>query len=200
MLNLNFEKNYILENDWVKLTPLEESDIEYLIKIADEPNIWEHSFVKGDGEENLKHYIETTINNRKLGKEYPFLIFDKVQNEYAGSTRFYDILSNFNSVRLGYTWIGQKFRGTKVNKGSKYLLFEFAFKVMKAERVGLGAYKDNLLSIQAMKSLGCVEEGVFRNYLPYNDGRTDALLFSIIKNEWVTVVKENLIKKLSKRH
>jgi len=196
MLNIDFTKDYILENEWVRLTPLKSSDFVHLEQIAQEPNIWEHSFVKGDTLDNLKQYIQSTIDNREVGKEYPFLIFDKIQNQYAGCTRFYDFIPSLANVRLGYTWIGHSFRGTKVNKSCKFLLFEMAFEVMNAARVGLGAYKNNVLSIQAMKGVGCQEEGIFRSYLPYKNGRIDAVLLSILKEEWIDTKKAALLAKL----
>jgi hypothetical protein len=43
----------------------------------------------------MQQYIQETIDQRNAGKEYPFIIFDKAANAWAGSSRFYDIqLSN----------------------------------------------------------------------------------------------------------
>ena len=47
MLNFDFKKDYILENDFVKLSPLKIEHVKDLIAIANEPYIWKYSFVKG---------------------------------------------------------------------------------------------------------------------------------------------------------
>lgn len=143
MLNFDFKKDYILENDFVKLSPLKIEHVKDLIAIANEPDIWKYSFVKGDGVKKLTQYIQSTINNRKAEKDYPFIVFDKIQNQFAGSTRYCEINPILKAIRLGYTWYGKAFRGTGLNKHCKYLLFEFAFEKMNVERIGLGAYIEN---------------------------------------------------------
>ena len=201
MLNFDFESNYILEDDFVKLSPLKIEHVKYLLEIANENDIWKYSFVKGDGIENLTNYIQSTIDNRMAKKDYPFIVFDKVQNQFAGSTRFYEIIPSLKTLRLGYTWYGNKFRGTGLNKHCKYLLFNFAFKKMGIERVGLGAYIENERSIRAMESVGCQKEGVLRGFLPAINGigRTDAIMLSILKNEWEQKIEVELKNKLNKK-
>ncbi|WP_299883336.1 GNAT family protein [uncultured Lacinutrix sp.] len=197
-MNFDFNKDYVLENDMVLLKPLHESHIPKLLNIANEPNIWDYSFIKGDGLQNLTNYILSTLQARKNKREYPFLVIDKRINAVAGCTRFCDINLILNNTRLGYTWYGKRFQGTGLNKNCKYLLFEFAFNVMKMERIGLGAYIENKRSIAAMKSVGCVQEGKYRKALPSptGTGRTDAILLSILKEEWIASKKEALKRKL----
>lgn len=195
----DFSKDYILEDHIVSLRPLKIEDVSNLLQIANEADIWKYSFVKGDGIENLTKYIQETIQNREYKKEYPFIVIDKRTNEYAGCTRLSDINFSLQATRLGYTWYGKKFRGTGLNKHCKYLLFEFAFNLMKMERIGLAAYAENSRSINAMKSIGCVEEGKFRGFFPSenNTKREDSILFSILKEEWTTskqyILKSKLI-------
>ena len=101
---------------------------------------------------------------------------------------------------MGFTWYGKDFQGTGLNKHCKYLLFEFAFEKIGFNRIGLAAYAENTKSIAAMKSVGCVEEGRFRGLLPLDnsENRSDAILFSILKEEWFKEKKENLKTKLIK--
>ncbi|KJD31860.1 GCN5 family acetyltransferase [Tamlana sedimentorum] len=202
MLNFDFKENYILEDDFVKLSPLKIEHVKNLIEIANETDIWKYSFVKGNGIENLTKYIQSTIDNRKVEKDYPFVVFDKIKNQFAGSTRYCEIVPSLNAIRLGYTWYGKQFRGTGLNKHCKYLLFEFAFDKMGAERIGLGAYIENERSIRAMESVGCQKEGILRGIFPAMNGigRTDGILMSILKNEWNENVKSELKNKLNKAY
>ncbi|GAA4279246.1 GNAT family N-acetyltransferase [Aquimarina mytili] len=200
MLQFDFTKKHILENDVVQLRPLLIEDVPHLLEIANEPDIWEYSFVKGNGEKKLTSYIQSAIDGRKTKKEYPFIVYDKVKKQYAGSTRYCEIMPALSAIRLGYTWYGSAFRGTGLNKNCKYLLFEFAFETMKAERIGMAAYIENTISIAAMKSVGCIQEGVLRGIFPALDGkgRTDAVLLSILKKEWISKEKMMLKAKLKK--
>ncbi len=198
MLHFDFSKNYILEDDVVQLRPLKVEDVSHLLDIANEPGIWEYSFVNGEGEENLTAYIKSAIDQRNAKKEYPFVVYDKIKKQYAGSTRYCEITPALSAIRLGYIWYGKAFRGTGLNKHCKYLLFQFAFETMGAERIGMGAYIENTISIGAMKSVGCKEEGILRGIFPALDGkgRTDGVLLSILKDEWLTEEKIKLQAKL----
>ena len=201
MSTFNFDSEITLENDVVKLRPIKLSDVKHLTTISLEPNIWDYSFVKGDGETNLTNYISEAIQARKNKTEYTFIVYDKRKQQYAGCTRFSEINTFLNTIRLGYTWYGKQFQGTGLNKHCKYLLFQYAFEIIGFERVGLSSYIENERSIYAMLSVGCKKEGVFRNMFPSvsGEGRTDAILLSILKGEWFSTEKEKLNLKLTTR-
>jgi len=195
----DFTQNYALENEIALLRPLELTDLVNLLEFSiNEPSLWKYSLVQaGGGEENLRKYIEIALDARKAEKEYAFIVFDKKKNAYAGSTRFYDIQLNFNTLQLGYTWYGAKFQGTKLNKNCKFLLLSFAFEHMGMERVEFRADANNERSIAAMKSIGCVVEGILRSNMPkVEGGRRDSIVLSILKSEWENGAKERLKEKL----
>jgi RimJ/RimL family protein N-acetyltransferase len=181
------------------LRPLQESDVENLLEISiNEPETWKYSLVGADGKENLINYIQSAIKAREEKREFPFIVFDKKSQKYAGSTRFYDIQLAYKTVQLGYTWYGSAFRGTGLNKHCKFLLLQFAFETLGLERVEFRADNNNERSIAAMKSIGCKVEGVLRSHMPTanSEVRRDSIVLSILKNEWFDEVKENLKQKL----
>jgi RimJ/RimL family protein N-acetyltransferase len=137
-------------------------------------------------ENDLVKYVEQAIEARSQKKEYPFIVFDKKKQQYAGSTRFYGIELQFQTLQLGYTWYGSEFQGTHVNPNCKLLLLEYAFEKLNMERVEFRADNRNARSIQAMKNLGCIEEGILRNHLPTIDGgRRDSIILR--KNQEVGI-------------
>lgn len=197
--NFNFSDTIILENDSVLLRPLQESDVDNLLEISvNEPETWKYSLVGADGKENLINYIQLAIKGRENQKEFPFIVFDKKTQKYAGSTRFYDMSLEYKTQQLGYTWYGSAFRGTGLNKHCKFLLLQFAFETLGVERVEFRADNNNERSIAAMKSIGCKVEGVLRSHMPTanSDVRRDSIVLSILRNEWFDEVKENLKSKL----
>lgn len=191
-------ENLILEDDSVLLRPLQESDIQHLLYFSlNEPGLWKYSLIQADGKENLQNYIQVALKAKANKIEFPFIVFDKITGQYAGSTRFYDINLPFKTLQLGYTWYGKDFQGTKLNKHCKYLLLEFAFEKLQMERVEFRADNNNERSINAMKSIGCKVDGVLRSNMPTVEGsRRDSIVLSILKEEWFDGVKENLKKKL----
>lgn len=158
-----------------------------------ESDTWQYGLVTAAGKENLVKYIQQAIDGRKQGKMYPFIVFDKRTNEYAGSTRFYDINLSFQTLQLGYTWYGKRFRGTGLNAHCKYLLLQFAFEEMNMLRVEFRADNMNERSIAAMKKIGCTVEGTLREDVPkVSGGRRNSVILSILKSEWESGVKKDL--------
>jgi len=190
--------NYILEDERVLLRPLQVDDLQHLLPFAiNEPDIWVYSNVSARNEDGMTRYVEAALQARAAGREYPFMVIDKQTGEFAGNTRYYDIQPQLNTLQLGYTWYGEKFRGSGLNKHCKYLLLQFAFEELNMMRVEFRADARNQRSIAAMKSIGCVVEGILRSNMPLEDGgRRDSIVLSILKDEWEHHVKKTLKAKL----
>jgi RimJ/RimL family protein N-acetyltransferase len=189
-----FQQQLILENERVLLRPIGENDFDKLLPFSlHEPEIWKYGLVTAAGEENLRNYLANAAKNLNDQKEYPLIVFDKKTNSYAGSTRFYDIQQPWLTTQLGYTWYGKNFQRTGLNRHCKLLLLSFAFEKWGMERVEFRADANNARSVAAMKAIGCVEEGIFRNHMPTTQGgRRDSIILSILKAEWLGGVKSQL--------
>ena len=191
--------NVILEDEFVLLRPLQETDVAHLLPFSiNEPELWKFSLVRANGKENLEHYIQIAIKARENGAEFPFIVYDKRTGNYAGSTRFYDINYGFKTIQLGYTWYGKDFQGTGLNKHCKYLLLTYAFEILGMERVEFRADNDNERSKAAMLSIGCTVDGVLRSNMPTfeSEVRRDSIVLSILRKEWFEEVKEHFRKKI----
>ena len=181
----------------MQLRPLQADDCKHLLPFSlKEPELWKYSLTPGNGEENLKKYIALALEGRANKNAYSFIVYDKRFKTYAGTTRFYDFHQNHETVLLGYTWYGNEFHGTGLNKNCKFLLLQFAFEHMKVQRVEFRADNNNKRSIAAMKSIGCTEEGVLRSNCVSANGRRDSIVLSILRYEWFSRVKRELLKKL----
>ena len=191
-------KPIVLSTSVVELRPLQEADYELLLPFAlNEPELWTYSLVSAAGEAGMKNYLQIALNAKNQLREYPFIVFDKRTQQYAGSTRYYDIQLPMQSLQLGYTWYGQQFQGTGLNTHCKYLLLAHAFENMGIERVEFRADANNAKSIRAMKKIGCIEEGILRRNTPkLTGGRRDSIVLSILKQEWVERVKPMLEEKI----
>ena len=198
MAKLNFNQDYILENDLVQLRPLTNDDFDILSQFSlQEPELWTYSLVPAGGLENLRTYMDLAIKDKEARKSYPFIVYDKRTGKYAGSTRFYDYQEQHNTVQLGFTWYGKEFQGTGLNKNCKLLLLEFAFETLGLDRVEFRADASNTLSIAAMKSIGCTVEGILRSNCKSLTGRRDSIVLSILKIEWLDSIKKNLLNKIN---
>ena len=197
-IDFNCDNDYILEDERVLLRPLQKNDFEHLLPFAlYQPQLWVYSIKSPAGEDGMKQYIEEAVNAREQSKEYPFIVWDKITKQYAGSTRFYDINLSYQYLQLGYTWYGKEFQRTGLNRHCKYLLLSFAFENLSMERVEFRADAENERSINAMKSIGCIVEGILRSNVPTFSGkRRNSIILSILKEEWFGGVKDALKEKL----
>jgi RimJ/RimL family protein N-acetyltransferase len=193
-VDFSFDQDYILENERVVLRPLEPADVQHLSVFSErEPELWQYSLQSAAGIGNLVQYISVACASRIAGHSYPFIIFCKKTQRYAGCTRFYDIDLNNAACLLGYTWIGKDFQRTGLNRHCKWLLFQFAFGQCHFHRVGLRSDVNNTKSIEAMKAIGCVEEGILREHLLLPDGSwRSSQLFSVLQSDWENRMQQKL--------
>ncbi len=194
-LPFDFSIAHVLENERALLRPLETADYAHLLPFAlHEPTLWQYSLIPIIGAKGLEMYVETALAGRQAKYEYAFSVYDKLTQQYAGCTRFYDIQIAHQTLQLGYTWYGKDFQGTNLNKHCKFLLLQFAFEQANMLRVEFRADVNNTRSINAMKSLGCTVEGILRSHLSQaNGGRRDSIVLSILKDEWENNIKQRLI-------
>jgi len=191
---LDFTKDYVLENNRVRLVPLAEQHLKDFLHYANnEPDIWHFSSDKPTNEEQMLLYIKSALEIRKEKQGYAFAVWDKQEQKYVGSTRFYRLDIRNKVGCIGYTWYGKGAQGSGVNKNCKYLLFEFFFEQLQFERVEFEADNENKRSIAAILSLGCTKEGILRSNKIRTDGtRRDSAVFGLLREEWLTAAKERL--------
>jgi RimJ/RimL family protein N-acetyltransferase len=189
----------ILEDHRVLLRPLETGDVEHLMHISEnEPENWEFGLESAAGAENLRRYIDTALRGARDLHSYPFIIFDKQSYQYAGSTRFYQIQRQHARLAIGYSWIGNAFKQTGLNAHCKLLMLSHAFDQMHIERVEFMADTLNERSIRSILALGAKEEGILRSHaIRPNGTRRDTAVFSILKKEWLELVKPSLLHKIN---
>lgn len=196
-MNEFWKEDLHLEDERVLLRPLRSKDFEHLLPFSEkEPELWEYSLQPGAGKENLLRYITHATLGRESGRVYPFIIYDKMLDAYAGSTRFYDIQPNCNASLIGYTFLGKKFQGTGLNRHCKFLMLSYAFDELELDRIEFRADVNNARSIASMKGIGATVEGVLRSHCMAPNGRRDSIVLSILKDEWERNVSQDLADKL----
>lgn len=174
---MNFSIQPILENDYVKLIPLQENDFEQLFSVASDPLVWEQHPNKDRYKRDVfERFFEGAIESGGA-----FKIIEKNTGEIAGSTRFYNYNAADNSIFIGYTFYARKFWGSKMNPQVKKLMLDYIFQFV--DKVNFHVGKDNLRSQKAMEKLGAkkVDELTVAYY-----GEPDRLnvVFEILKIDY----------------
>jgi N-acetyltransferase len=184
----------ILEDERVILRPIQLNDVDLLTHFAlSEPDIWIYSLISAAGEAGMLAYVQTAVQDMNAGHSVVFIVYDKLTNEYVGSTRFYDLSAQYKTCSIGYTWYAGAAQGTGLNAHCKFLMLQHAFEEWGMARVEFRADERNKRSVAAMKKIGCVEEGTLRNHLLLPNGdRRSSVVLSILESEWLNTVKAKL--------
>ena len=180
---MHFSIQSPLENEVVKLIPLQQSDFEKLYAVASDPKIWANHPNKNRWERTVfQNFFEGAI---KSGGAY--LIYDKASGEVAGSTRFYDYESEDKSILIGYSFYGTKFWGKGINPNAKKVMLDYIFQYVDKVIFHVGA--ENYRSHKAMERLGAKKR---RELVVAYYGEPDRLNFEyeIKKDEWLARVND----------
>jgi len=189
-----FEQENILENERARLEPLTEKHFELLLPIAMNTELWEFTGAKVRSEADFKRYFDTAMAEKKAENSYPFAIYDKQYDQYAGCTRYGNISFPNKRVEIGWTWYHPALQRTGINKACKFLLLSFGFEILGLNRVELKTSILNLKSQGAMLKIGAVKEGILRQHMINEDGLVrDTVYFSFISDEW-PAIKEKIFK------
>lgn len=146
-MTFNIQPTY-LQNQFVKLVPLQENDFEELYSVANDELLWEQH-------PNKLRYQKPVFQNFFEGamqSKGAFFIRETSTNEPIGSSRFYDYNPETNSILIGYTFIGRKFWGKGYNKAIKKLMMDYAFQYVDTIYFHIGAF--NIRSQKALEKIG----------------------------------------------
>jgi RimJ/RimL family protein N-acetyltransferase len=200
-MNFSFDEEIILENNFALLRPINKADIDNLLAIAiKDKDLLQFSPVPVYTKSLLKEYIDKAVDNRLNKSRYTFIVFDKIQNAYAGSTAFLNVSNPDDRLEIGATWYGKEFQRTGLNRNCKYLLLQYAFDNLEAERVEFKTDERNSASRKAIEKIGGQFEGILRRHtLMYDGFRRNTVYYSILRSEWSKLKNDFLDNKLTKQ-
>ncbi len=189
-----------LENQRAKLLSLENYHYRDLLPLSKEVDLNAYGGSDISSEPKLTAYIKDAIKRRELGTALPFIIFDKKYNKFAGSTRFGNIDKTNKVVHIGWTWLGENFRGSGLNQHIKFLMLRYAFEKLKYERVEFRIDERNTRSRKAVEKLGATLEGIMRkDIITKNGRRRNSCCYSILKEEWEEIKNTRFIDLLDSK-
>ena len=183
-----FEQEIILQDEYVRLEPLQERHFDLLLPVALEKDLWRFTVARIETGEQFRDYFDTALHEKAQYRSYSFAVYDKKEKAYVGSTRFGNIDLKNKRLEIGWTWLHPSLHGSGFNKHCKYLLLTYCFETLQLNRVELKTSLLNLRSQKAMLRIGAVQEGIFRKHTINDDGTIrDTVYFSFIKDEWPSI-------------
>lgn len=140
-----------LEDDMVRLIPLQEEDFETLYQAASDPMIWEQH----PNRDRWQLEVFSVFFEGAMQSGGAFRIIDKSTGETAGCTRYYDADPEQNSIMIGYTFLSRAYWGTGLNTRVKKMMLEYIFRYVSRVFFHIGA--DNKRSQLAISRLGAIK-------------------------------------------
>jgi len=175
-----------LSGRFVKLIPMEQSQVPELTQVGSVPEIWKFMrYGLIDSQAKMSEWVDSLLKLQEAGSDLPFTVVHLPTGRIAGATRYLNISQSHRSVEIGGTWYGLEFQRTMVNTEAKYLLLAYAFEKLACVRVQFKTDLRNERSQRAIERLGAVREGVLRNHMILPDGSLrSSVIYSILSDEW----------------
>ncbi|HEY0162384.1 MAG TPA: GNAT family protein [Edaphobacter sp.] len=177
----------ILEGSIVRLEPLTHAHLPGLEAVAFDERIWRYMMTRVTDRASLENWLESALTAKSSG-QVPWVTVLKSENRVLGSTRLIDLDLKNRTVEIGHTWLSPRFHGAGINPEAKLLQLRYAFDELGLNRVAFKTHHENLQSQAAIRKLGAVYEGTFRNHYVMPDGSLrHSVWFSITREEWPQV-------------
>lgn len=159
-----------------------------MAEVAYDDRIWRYMLARVKAGDDLQRWLEAALREKEAGTCLPWVTVLKSDGRVIGSTRFIDLDLKHRTTELGHTWLAPLYHGAGLNAEVKLLQLRYAFDDLGLNRVALKTHHENLQSQAAMRKIGAVQEGTFRNHYLMPDGSTrHSVCFSIIREEWPQV-------------
>ncbi len=166
-----------IQNQWIKLEPLEPGDFDALYCAASDPKIWEQHPNKDRYQRDVfANYFKGAIESGGA-----FCVIDSATGSLIGSSRYYDFDDAGRTIAIGYTFIVRDHWGGLYNRALKTLMLDHAFKFV--DRVIFHVGVDNLRSRRAMEKIGGVYAGETAMAY-YGEPSRQNVIFEIDKVRW----------------
>ena len=175
---MSFELQPQIQNQCIRLEPLDPDDFDALFAVASDPLIWEQHPNKN----RYQRAVFEGFFKGALASGGAFCVLDARTGELIGSSRYYDLDDAESVVCIGYTFIARNRWGRQYNRALKSLMLDHAFRFVNRTRFHVGA--ENLRSRRAMEKLGGVLTGEVA--MSYGAGEATLLnvIYEITKDKW----------------
>lgn len=172
-----------LENDFIRLRPLAESDFESLYALASDPEVWaQHPTPNRYQRPVFENYFKGAMESGGA-----FLISEKAGGLPIGCSRFYEFDPQKRKIAIGYTFFGKAWWGGKINPMVKKLMLDYIFQFV--ERVHFHVGSANRRSQIAIERLGAVKL-TEQEMAYYGESANLNFIYEIRKADWTRAAGE----------
>lgn len=169
-------------NNNVTIRKITEKDTENIIRWRNNPRVVENFIIRTPftAESHLNWY-----NTRvQTGEVEQFVIVDTESNKDVGSVYLRDIDLNNKKCEYGI-FIGEDdCRGKGIGSAAAKLILDYAFEVLKLNRVYLRVFDYNKSAIRSYEKAGFKYEGTFKDDVIIEGKPYNIVYMAILSDEW----------------
>ena len=176
-----------LETSLIRLSPLDESHRDALRSSGAIEYMWTSMPLIATGT-SFEAYFDHTLRMAQLGTGQGMAAERKSDGKLVGLAAF--LLPNrlHRRTRIGYTWIGEPYRGSGLVDHIQFLMLRRSLG-WRARRVEWMLSTRNARAIASVEKLGATREGMLRQHSRFADGSwADLVVLSLIGEEIAAAV------------
>lgn len=126
--------------------------------------------------------LQHTYENKK-GIRWGIVI--KETEEFVGTLGLNNLSVASKKAEIGYE-LHPSYWNKGITTEAVHEVLRYSFEELQLFRIGAITYPQNESSIKLLKRLGFTKEGLLRGYLYQKNQSHDALIFSLLKSEWIS--------------
>jgi RimJ/RimL family protein N-acetyltransferase len=176
-----------LADDAVALRPWRPADVPALVRAYADPAMRRFSWrPEPYTEADARAFLAAQEEDRQAGTAVSVAVVGAtgpvLGGPVLGGASVYDVDPVAGRAAVGY-WLTAAARGRGVASRAVRLLAGWAFGQLGTARLELTCGPDNVASQRVAERCGFTREGVLRSHVPFQGGRRDTVLFSLLPGE-----------------
>jgi RimJ/RimL family protein N-acetyltransferase len=173
-----------LAGDVVLLRPWREADLPGVVSAFNDPVMQRFSWRAAPYREaDSRDFFAGQETARVQGDELSLALAEpRDQDVVLGAVSLYEVRLDRGCAAIGY-WLAPQARGRGAAAQAVRLLAQWAFAELGLARLELTCGPDNLASQHVAERCGFSREGLLRSHVPFQGGRRDSVLYSLLPGE-----------------
>ncbi|QEE17656.1 GNAT family N-acetyltransferase [Promethearchaeum syntrophicum] len=164
------------------IRPLKESDIKFFERQYSNPLVQKYTLLHFQNQDEIRDFYLRGCDLTTPDQFRLMLVFKDTLQE-IGSIVFEHWDRHHHSVEIGYD-LSPEFWGKGLMAEALNSILNFVFSQMKVNRLEATSNPTNHRSINLLKKIGFIQEGMLRQIYYFNSKYYDELIFSMLKEEW----------------
>jgi len=171
-----------LQNEKVRLRPLEPDDIELLYQWENDPKVWKVSYTQAPYSKYvLSLYIQNSDKDIYAARQLRLMVEAIDSGECVGAIDLFDFEPYHLRAGLGILIYRESDRGKGYGKAALQLMMTYGFEVLGLKQIYANVAASNTPSIYLFRQLGFIESALKKKWLRRGDVWEDELLFQYLK-------------------